>query len=199
MENEQYEPTNAQLAAQIADLKTIVTALAAHLSLDPVLALVIPAPDSDLNSEWGNPTIRKTPAKWSGEVVEGRQMSDLHPSTLRALAKHFASLADWHDREKHVDDKGRPKSFYSRKDAGRALGWALRLEARGGRAPARPQHREESYAPPQAPAEEPATSDDDIPFLTAANKGRGGGAVDLTAENTGFRKNRPRPPCASPY
>lgn len=153
-----YEPTNAELLAQVQQLQTTLAAIAAHVGLDPILATIAPATDFDLNSEWGNPTLDRSPKGWSGEQLEGRQMSDLHPTTLRALAREYAKLAAWHDSKKNVDGKGRPKGNYARRDAARALGWALRLEQRGQRGPgaarpaARPQHREERHP---APAERP--------------------------------------------
>jgi hypothetical protein len=157
------EPTNAQLLAHLQQLSKTIRALAAHVGMDPVLLLVEPAEARDLDSEWGNPTIDRTPKNWTGEPVEGRQFSDLQPATLRALARHYASLAEWHDSKGNVDAKGRPKSGYARRDAGRALGWALRLEAQGHRGPKRPQHREERH-PAEAPPDLDGDGSDDIPF-----------------------------------
>ena len=158
------EPTNAQILTMLQQLGKTIRALAAHVGMDPVLLLVEPADDRDLDSEWGNPALDRAPKNWTGEALEGRHFSDLQPATLRALARHYASLAEWHDSKNNVDAKGRPKSGYARRDASRALGWALRLEQRGHRGPRRPQHREEHHP---APTQEhlPETSDDDIPFL----------------------------------
>jgi len=156
--------SNEQILALLQQLVAQERALAAHVGMDPVLLLVEPADDRDLDSEWGNPALDRAPKNWTGEALEGRHFSDLQPATLRALARHYASLAEWHDSKNNVDAKGRPKSGYARRDASRALGWALRLEQRGHRGPRRPQHREEHHP---APTQEhlPETSDDDIPFL----------------------------------
>lgn len=156
------EPSNAELLAMLQRIEKSQRAIAAQIGLDPVMLQVEPADDRELDSEWGNPQIDRVPKNWTGEPLEGRSFSDLQPATLRALAKHYARLADWHDEKKNVDNKGRPRSHWSRKDAQRALGWALRLEARGHRG-ARRQHREEHHP---APTQEhlPETSDDDIPF-----------------------------------
>lgn len=93
-------------------------------------------------------------------------MSDLQPATLRALALRYADLAEWHDKEQHVDDKGRPKSYYAKRDAGFALGWALRLESQGHRGPARPTApaRPRPEPAPNSPENVGYQSDDDIPF-----------------------------------
>ncbi len=156
------EPTNAQILALLQRIEKNQRALAAHVGMDPTMLLVEPADDRDLDSEWGNPLLDRAPKNWTGEALEGRHFSDLQPATLRALARHYASLAEWHDAKGNVDAKGRPKSGYARRDAARALGWALRLEQRGHRGPRRPQHREEVHPPVQEQI--PATSDDDIPF-----------------------------------
>lgn len=162
------EPTNAEILAELQAVKAGITALAAHVGLPPGLALVVPATDHQLNAQWGNPEVRRAPRNWQGEPVEGRCMSDLQPATLRALAVHFADLAAWHDKEQHTDDKGRPKSYYAKRDASFALGWALRLESQGHRGPARPKAPAKAApsapAAPAEPGEEYQGSDDDIPF-----------------------------------
>lgn len=160
------EPTNAEILAEMRGLKAGLMALAAHCGLPPQLALIVPATDHQLNAQWGNPEIRKTPKNWTGERVEGRCMSDLQPATLRALALRYADLAEWHDKEQHVDDKGRPKSYYAKRDAGFALGWALRLESQGHRGPARPTApaRPRPEPAPNSPENVGYQSDDDIPF-----------------------------------
>lgn len=158
---EHPEPTNAELFAQLALQGRMLRALAAHVGLMPDLVEIEPAGARELDSEWGNPEIKFAPKNWSGEPVVGRFMSDLQPTTLRALATDYARLARYYDEQGSKDNKGRPKSFYARKDAGRALGWALRLESQGHRGPSRPQARPQ--ARPEPPAEE-YPSDDDVPF-----------------------------------
>lgn len=149
METESQQPsvTIEDLHAELAWHRTLLQGIAAHLGMDPVLMRVDPASPEELDSEYGNPLIDRTPKDWSGEPVEGRRMADLQPATLRALARRHVQLADWHDSKGNVDNKGRPRSYWSRKDASRAYGWALRLEQQGHRAPARPQAQEEEPPP----------------------------------------------------
>jgi hypothetical protein len=154
------EPSNAELLQTIRLIEKNLRAIAAHVGLDPVMLQVEPADDYELNGEYGNPVIDRVPKNWSGEPLEGRHLSDLQPATLRALAKHHARLAEWHDQKGNVDNKGRPRSHWARRDAARALGWALRLEAQGHRGARRPA----PAAPPPAPEPEPEQTDDDIPF-----------------------------------
>ena len=126
-----------QLRAELDWHRKLLEGIAAHLHMDPVLMRVSPAGDDELDGEYGNPTIDRAPKDWIGEPVEGRRMSDLQPATLRALARRYLALADWHDGKGNVDGKGRPRSYWSRKDAARSYGWALRLERQGHRGPSR--------------------------------------------------------------
>ena len=156
------EPTNAEILAQLALQGRMLRAIAAHVGLVPDLVEIEPAGARELDSEWGNPEIKFAPKNWSGEPVVGRFMSDLQPTTLRALATDYARLARYYDEQGSKDNKGRPKSYYARKDAGRALGWALRLESQGHRGPSRPQARREPA--PNSPEDMGYPSDDDVPF-----------------------------------
>ena len=131
------------LRAELDWHRTLLEGIAARLHLDPVLMRVTPASDDELDSEYGNPTIDRAPKDWAGEPVEGRRMDELQPVTLRALARKYLALADWHDGKGNVDNKGRPRSYWSRKDASRAYGWALRLERQGHRGPSRPQAQQD--------------------------------------------------------
>jgi len=137
--NETTETTLAQLGAQMAEVRALLGAIAGHLGLDPLMVQIAPAPDSDLDSEWGDPVIDRTPKKWTLEPIEGLRFSQLAPATLRALAREYAGLARWHDEKGNVDSKGRPKGNYARRDAARALGWAQRLESKATRFPPRPR------------------------------------------------------------
>jgi hypothetical protein len=85
------------------------------------------AADSDLDSQWGDPTINKDPPRWKGESYVGCSFSQTSPEYLDDLA----SFKDWSaaksDEKGEVDKNNRPKSFYAKKDAARARGWAARL------------------------------------------------------------------------
>jgi hypothetical protein len=88
------------------------------------------APDSDLDSQWGDPVVRKDPKRWlesGGASFVGVPFSQCPPDYLDALA----SLADWKagkDDEKGTEE-GAKYAKYARKDAARARGWAARIRS----------------------------------------------------------------------
>jgi hypothetical protein len=101
------------------------------------------APDADLDSEWGNPEIRKDPPRWHGQSYAGRRYSQTEPAYLDCLAGFLrwkagkddemaTSAAAPEERTKCAKYAG-----YARKDAARAQGWAerLRRNLRTGAAP----------------------------------------------------------------
>ena len=101
------------------------------------------APDADLDSEWGNPEIRKDPPRWHGQSYAGRRYSQTEPAYLDCLAGFLrwkagkddemaTSAAAPEERTKYAKYAG-----YARKDAARAQGWAerLRRNLRTGAAP----------------------------------------------------------------
>lgn len=92
------------------------------------------AADSDLDSQWGDEEIKKSPPRWKGEDFAGKKMSQTSPEFLEC----FAEFCDWkaeRDDEKAATltgeeaDKKRKYAGYSRKTAARARGWAARLRA----------------------------------------------------------------------
>lgn len=95
------------------------------------------ASDYELDGQWGNPEVRSDPTWWSKAghpTMVGKKFSECTPEYLRALAKRFEWMGDQDDDKKAVDEKGRPKSYWPRKNASYALGWARRIEARSPRA-----------------------------------------------------------------
>ena len=125
------------------------------------------APDRDLDSEWGDPLIKKDPPRWEGQSFVGVTYSRTTPEYLDALASFHDWRADKDDAVNAVDGKGRKKSTYARRDAARARGWAQRL--RNGWRP--PQGTQEAapddYADPAGDGSADAVAaqyDDDIPF-----------------------------------
>lgn len=84
------------------------------------------APDRDLDSEWGDPEIKKDPKRWNGEPLAPIRMSEAPSDYLDVVAEFFEWQAGEDDKKEKKDAKGRPKSYYARKDAARARGWALR-------------------------------------------------------------------------
>lgn len=93
------------------------------------------APDSDLDSQWGDEEVKKNPKRWQGESFAGRRMSECPPEFLDCLAEHFdykaAREADDAASLTDADEAAKKKKYsgYSRKSAARARGWAARLRA----------------------------------------------------------------------
>lgn len=117
------------------------------------------ASDRELDSEWGDPTVRKDPKRWDGPSFVGCHFSETTPEYLESLASLFDWMGD-KDEESGNLHKGKPTAPYKRSDARRARGWAQRL--RNGWKPA-----ESSAAPAdQPPADEASSSEpiDDLPF-----------------------------------
>jgi hypothetical protein len=108
---------------------------------------VTPAPDSDLDSEWGDPVVKKDPTRWKGPSMVGKKLSQTSPEFCDA----FMGLALW-KVGKDMESGDEKKAGYARRDAERALGWKLRLEA--GYKASGPKQDE--------------FGDDDIPFVTSA-------------------------------
>ena len=91
------------------------------------------ADDADLDSQYGDPEVKKDPPRWTGDRFAPCRMSEGSPDWLDALA----GFCDWRaakdDESDALDTKGRPKSHWARKDAARARGWAARLRKSGGK------------------------------------------------------------------
>ena len=94
------------------------------------------APDADLDSEWGNPEIRKDPPRWHGQSYAGRRYSQTEPAYLDCLSSFLMWKAGKDDEgamsTADADERARRAKFagYTRKDASRARGWGARLRAR---------------------------------------------------------------------
>jgi hypothetical protein len=91
------------------------------------------ATDADLDSQWGDPSVRKDPKRWTGESYEGKRYSECPPAYLLALA----DLLLWQAGKDEASGDATKMKYvgYKRKDAARAIGWAKRLES-GWRPPA---------------------------------------------------------------
>lgn len=89
------------------------------------------ATDTELDDPSGrnDPIIKKDFKRWTGPSMVGKHYSETTPEYLDGLA----SFKDWQagkdDEANAVDDKGRPKSFYAKKDSKLCRGWAKRLRA----------------------------------------------------------------------
>ena len=89
------------------------------------------ADDFDLDSEYGNPTIKFDPREkyWNGPSFIGYHFSETAPDYLDAQAKYLDACA--YMAASKPDEKNQKSARYKRKDAARARGWAARLRARG--------------------------------------------------------------------
>jgi hypothetical protein len=117
------------------------------------------ASDRDLDGQYGNPTIKKDPARWKGDSFVGYRYSETTPEYLEEVASFNDWRASKDDEAKAVDSKNRPKSYWARKDAALARGWAKRLRTRPAAPPASP--------PPNAGDTwegDASSSSDDLPF-----------------------------------
>jgi len=130
MPSNDADPTLALIARIRADLDT----LEAQLTGQPVQrtgaskGLPTPADDADLDGQYGNPTVRKDPPRWTGSSFVGATFSDCPADYLKDLAGFLAWCADKSDEKNEMANNGKPRSGYLRKDAARALGWAQRNE-----------------------------------------------------------------------
>jgi hypothetical protein len=84
------------------------------------------ADDRDLDSQYGNPEIKKDPPRWTGQSYAGCRFSDASPEYLETLAGFLDWKARKDDESNAVDTKGNPKSKWARLDAARARGWRKR-------------------------------------------------------------------------
>lgn len=95
-----------------------------------------PAQPVDLDSEYGNPVMKKDPPRWKGESCVGKKFSECPPDYLENLA----GLREWQAEKNEADPAKAKFAGNDRKDAARARGWAARLRASplaGSRASAR--------------------------------------------------------------
>jgi hypothetical protein len=91
------------------------------------------AGDTELDLPDADEIIRFKPKDWTGSIdYKGSRMSLCPPEFLEQLALVYDYFAKKNDAENAVDAKGRPKSFYDRRSAARARGWAARLRTTTG-------------------------------------------------------------------
>lgn len=85
------------------------------------------ADDRDLDSQWGDPAVRKMPPRWKGDDFSGLHMSQCPAELLDALAGFFDWAAGKAEENNERTDKGKAIADYKRMDAARARGWAKRI------------------------------------------------------------------------
>lgn len=92
------------------------------------------ASDADLDSERGNPQVRKDPKGWKGASFVGCNYTECTPEYLDALASDLEGLASWLDKKGQAGEMDQSGKYpvdgkWKRKDASRARGWAARKRA----------------------------------------------------------------------
>lgn len=97
-----------------------------------------PASDADLDGQYGDPQVRKDPTAkyWTGKSYVGKKLSQCPADYLRAFARYKQACAFMND--KAGDPQKAKYAGYDRKDAARAVGWALRIESGRSAAPPSP-------------------------------------------------------------
>lgn len=137
------------------------------------------ASDRDLDSQWGDPTIKMAdPRDWTGPPMKGRRFSECPSEYLEMLADRFDYFADQAEAKNELYN-GKPVAPYRRTDAARARGWAKRVREgyRGAAASfsgnGNGHAAADSFSATPALASEFGTpdntplTDDDIPFMWA--------------------------------
>ena len=128
--------TVAALRSQLDALESAVRAQHPDLPAAPRVAvhagsgLPNPADDADLDSQYGDPEVRRDPKDWQGSTFVGARYSQCPPDYLRSLAGLLAWQARKSDEKNDLASNGKPRSAYLLRDAARALGWARRAETR---------------------------------------------------------------------
>jgi hypothetical protein len=129
------------------------------------------ADTSDLDSQYGDPEVRKDPTRWiadGGKSFVGLRFSQCTPEYLDALA----SLKDWmadKDEQKGTEE-GTKYARYGRLDASRARGWAERLrngwapKTRAAAAPAPYGKSGHGASAKHTAPKDPFDDDDSLPF-----------------------------------
>lgn len=87
------------------------------------------ADDRDLDSQYGDPKVNFNPRDWHGDSLKGCRYSECPPEFLDLLAGALDYFARKADENNETASNGKPKSFYNKRDAARARGWARRKRA----------------------------------------------------------------------
>lgn len=115
-------PDCTALEQRVAILELAIAGLSAQSAAG---ALPSVAPASDLDSQYGDPLVRKDPKRWEGATHVGLAYSRCAPDFLDCLA----GFLDW-CAEREAKTPGKEKyANYSRRDAARARGWAARIRS----------------------------------------------------------------------
>lgn len=116
--------------------KLVDDMLAALRSIDSSLKLLVKqqipeqpktvATPAQLDTQYGDPVLKKMPKFWSGEDYSGQHYSQLPPELLDMVAEALEWMARKADEKDEKTAGGKPISTFKRYDAARARGWAKR-------------------------------------------------------------------------
>ena len=100
----------------------------------PGVAAGAVANDAELDSKFGDPTLKKSPPRHEGRDLAGLRYSQLTAPELECLI----GFLDWKATKNDTEEGDDAKKFagYARKDAARARGWLARVQAGKVSAPA---------------------------------------------------------------
>lgn len=117
-------------AEEIRILKVLAGGILAGLGTGTTASAstVSAASDADLDSQYGDPTVRKDPKRWAGASYVGAKYSECPSDYLLVLAESFEYFAakDQQNPDCRKHRNGTPFWKYNLIDAGRAKGWARR-------------------------------------------------------------------------
>jgi hypothetical protein len=110
------------------------------------------ADDFDLDGQYGNEVIRKSPSAryWAGDDHTGARMSECSAEFLEAYARYKDACAFMAAKEAKTKPEKEKYVGYDKKSAARARGWVKRIKA--------------GTVRPVALRAVPPPGDDDIPF-----------------------------------
>lgn len=85
------------------------------------------ASDADLDSAKGDEIVRMDPRDWTGPSCKRKRMSECPSEFLEMYAGALDYFAEKNDEQGKMDNQGKQKaSYWDRKAAARARGWAVR-------------------------------------------------------------------------
>lgn len=116
----------AKLEARVSELEKVIAGLRALFTGSTGPA----ASDRELDAQHGDPDVRFVPKSWTdGGVMKGQRFSRCPADFLDLLAEAYDFFAEKNDAAGEKANNGKPKSFYDRRTAKLARGWARRIRA----------------------------------------------------------------------
>lgn len=133
------EPTQLdRIEAKIDQLLAAKSARAASSAPSAHAGSVKPAPDADLDGQYGDFVMKKDPPRYKGPSFAGKKLSQTSAEYCEAVM----GFKLW-QAEKDAAAGDEKKAAYATRDAERALGWKLRFESGYKPSPSREPGEEE--------------------------------------------------------